>query len=45
MHTTEPTQISKDEKIVKLLTEWLETIEEKEAALELARVNFKMECG
>jgi len=45
MRTNESTQILKDEKIVKLLSEWLETIEEKEAALELARVNFEMECG
>jgi hypothetical protein len=45
MHTPEEPQFSKDERIVELLQEWLETMPERQAAYELARANFEMECG
>jgi hypothetical protein len=44
MHTPEP-QISKDERIIKLLKEWTENLPKQQAAHELARVNFELECG
>jgi hypothetical protein len=44
MHTPEP-QILKDERIIKMLKKWMETLPEQQASHELAKANFELECG
>jgi hypothetical protein len=45
MHTPEPDQFSKDERIIQILDEWLRTLPEREKQRELDRMKFEMECG